>query len=342
MTSVSHRPLVRLSSPGDVVAAVPALCGFLPKDSLVVLSLRGPRRRLGLTIRVDLPPPTARPDPVPGLTAMLAERVRADGGSASTVLVFSDDRRPELVQGYVEAAARCGTDVAEALHVAGGRWWSYTCEQECCPAGGSPVPPPAGLLAAERVLDGRAVLRSRDDLVRALAAPTGRLAEASADRVEAAGVRWLAERQSAGTVAARRSAVRRADALLALVARGEPPSPDAAADLAVVLHDVAVRDEVATWALERSDALLSLAEQVACCTGPPSDAPVCTVLAWVAYARGDGARANVALDRALASDPGYSLALLLRRALDGGVTPDEVRRTLRSTRRAIRGGRRRR
>ena len=96
-----------------------------------------------------------------------------------------------------------------------------------------------------------------------------------------------------------------------------------------------MRDEVATWALERSDSLLSLAEQVARLTAPPADAPVCTLLAWVAYERGDGARANVALDRALASDPDYSLAVLLRRALDCGVTPREVRRTLRSTRRAL-------
>jgi hypothetical protein len=127
-----------------------------------------------------------------------------------------------------------------------------------------------------------------------------------------------------------------------VVERGGVPPDEPAADLAVALHDVAVRDEVATWALDRSDGLLALAQEVARRTAPPSDAPVCTLLAWIAYARGDGARANVALDRALGTDPEYSLAVLLRQALDGGVTPREVRRTLLSTRRAISGARPRR
>ena len=114
--------------------------------------------------------------------------------------------------------------------------------------------------------------------------------------------------------------------------------PEQGAALAVSLHDVLVRDEVATWALKRSDALLSLLEQVMRQTVPPYDAPVCTLLAWVAFARGDGSRVNVALDRALDTDPDYSMALLLRTALDGGVTPREVRRLLKDTQRALRAG----
>jgi hypothetical protein len=75
----------------------------------------------------------------------------------------------------------------------------------------------------------------------------------------------------------------------------------------------------------------------------PDDAPVCTLLAWTAYARGEGALANVALDRALAGRPDYSLALLLRAALDGGVHPDEVRSLARGTEQVLRSrpGRRR-
>jgi hypothetical protein len=103
----------------------------------------------------------------------------------------------------------------------------------------------------------------------------------------------------------------------------------------VALHDVQVRDEVATWALEDSDGLLALVHQIAAQVGAPWDAPACTVLAWVAYSRGDGARANVALDRALQSDPQQSLALLLRSALDGALPPAEVRRLLRETARAL-------
>jgi len=340
MTSVSHRPVLRLSSPADIVSAVPALCGFEPLESLVVLSLRGPRRRLGLTVRVDLPPPAASPESLRELCGLLAERVRTDGGSTSAFVVFSGRRRPELVQAYLEACARHGTTMLEALHVADRRWTSYTCQRSCCPAQGSAVPEPPELLVAEKALDGRAVLGSRAELVRALAAPQGPFAALSAARLEAAGGRWLDERRSEGVAVARRHAVQRAAALLDQVEQGAALGDEPVAGLAVALHDVAVRDEVATWALERSDGLLSLAEQVARRTVPPADAPVCALLAWVAYERGDGARANVALDRALATDPDYSLACLLRSALDGGLSPLEVRRTMRDTRRALRAGRR--
>jgi len=56
MTTDLARPLIRLRSPSDIVEVVPYLVGFQPEDSLVVVSLRGERLRVGLTARVDLPP----------------------------------------------------------------------------------------------------------------------------------------------------------------------------------------------------------------------------------------------------------------------------------------------
>ena len=183
------------------------------------------------------------------------------------------------------------------------------------------------------------MLGSRAELVCALSAADGPLDRV---RVEQAGERWLGLRQAEGVAAARRSALAAGWLLLAQVADGGTVDDDAAAALAVALHDVHVRDEVATWGTAHADALLSLAEQVARRTPAPHDAPVCTLLAWTAYAKGDGGRANVALDRALATDPVYSLALLLRQGLDRGLPPEQVRRTMSATRRAIRAGRSRR
>src|SRR5207244_9093276 len=48
---------VRLSSPADVLAAVPHLLGFHPAKSLVVIGAGGPRGRLRLGFRYDLPDP---------------------------------------------------------------------------------------------------------------------------------------------------------------------------------------------------------------------------------------------------------------------------------------------
>lgn len=335
MTSVSSRPVARLTTPGEIVATVPLLCGYPPSDSVVVLSLRGPRRRLGLTIRLDLPPPGL----AEGAAELLVERVVHDGGRAAVVVVYAAARDEGLAAAVTAACAARGVEVTESLHVAGGRWTSYACDRSCCPADGTPVPAAPGLVEAQSALEGRAVLGSRAELVRALSAADGPLDRV---RVEQAGERWLGLRQAEGVAAARRSALAAGWLLLAQVADGGTVDDDAAAALAVALHDVHVRDEVATWGTAHADALLSLAEQVARRTPAPHDAPVCTLLAWTAYAKGDGGRANVALDRALATDPAYSLALLLRQGLDRGLPPEQVRRTMSATRRAIRAGRSRR
>lgn len=332
MTSTSSKPVARLSSPGEIVATIPSLCGFEPRDSIVLLSLRGPHKRLGLTIRLDLPPAAAEEQ----AAAMLVERVAADGASAVAVVVFGSARRPGLVDAVTAACERRAVVVIEALQVDGGRWTSYACERSCCPAEGTPVPAPPSLVEAQRALDGRAVLGSREDLVRSLAPPALLQARACEQALDAAGLEWLRRREADGLEAARLADLAQARAALDLVAQGGLIDVATAALLAIALHDVATRDEVATWMLKRSDALLALTEQLVRLTVPPYDAPVCTLLAWICYARGDGSRVNVALDRALATDPDYSLALLLRTALDGAVPPRSVRKILKATRRALR------
>ena len=331
MTSTSRTPVARLSDPGSIAATIPSLCGFVPRDSLVVLALRGERRRIGLTARLDLPEPASEP----AAAELVGARMAHDGARAVVVAVFSGTRREALVDAVEAALAARSIDLAEALHVDRGLWWSYRCARSCCPAGGTPVPPAPALIQAQRALEGRAVLDSREQLVASLAPPPFLAGEQAAQRLDDATVAWV-ERWLERPDETRRAAVRETRRLLEAVAQGRPVLLEQAAALAVAVHDVHVRDEVATWALKRSDALLSLLEQVVRQTVAPYDAPVCTLLAWVAYARGDGSRVNVALDRALETDPGYSLAVLLRTALDGGVRPREVRTLLKATKRALR------
>jgi hypothetical protein len=335
--------VARLSGPGEIVAVLPSLCGFPPQESLVLLSLRGPRRRLGLTARVDLPDP---PDE-DGLAVLCADRMTTDGASCVVVVVVSEHgRRDGLVRAVRTSLAARDVGVLEALHVAEGRWTSYTCRSSCCPAEGTPVPaapPVLGLVQAEQVATGRAVLPSRDDLVRSLAAPTLLAAVAAEQRLEQAAQAELRSRAEHGVVAARRSTLSHVQALLDRVAAGTPLGAADAAALAVGLGDLQARDAVATLILTREEELLSLLVQAARQVVPPEDAAVCTLLAWTAYARGEGALANVALDRALAGRPDYSLALLLRTCLDAGIRPEEVRSLARGTEQVLRthpGGRR--
>jgi hypothetical protein len=55
----------------------------------------------------------------------------------------------------------------------------------------------------------------------------------------------------------------------------------------------------------------------------------------VAYVGGDGAVANVALDRAFASDPDYSLAHLIADSLDHQVAPTMLEEVMRGAARDL-------
>jgi Domain of unknown function (DUF4192) len=105
-----------------------------------------------------------------------------------------------------------------------------------------------------------------------------------------------------------------------------PLSDERIARLLAGLVDIGARDVVLGWAGEQdTDDLFSLLLLLASRAVEPLDAPVLTALAWVAYARGDGGLANVAVDRALSSDPDYTMARLVASGLIAGLDPKHVR-----------------
>ena len=348
----ASRPVVRLTSPGEIAGAVPHLCGFVPAESLVLLSLRGPRARIGLTLRFDLPSAAGEDD----LAAEAAHRLKADGASRAVAVVYTSETstgdagtplpRRRVVEAWRGRCRDAGIDVDEALLVRAGTWISYLCaDPRCCPPDGTPLPavgssPALGLVAAQQAVDGRAVLPSRDDLA-ASVAPAPQVREQALQGLADAGAAFARDRSACGRRAAAAAALERWRAAVRLFAdpRAEL-SVEAAAALAVALEDVLVRDEVVTWALRESAALRGLLLELARRTPPPFDAPVCTLLAWTAYADGDGGLANVALERVALSRPGYALSVLLGRALDAQVPPAQMRALLRATRTDLRRRRR--
>lgn len=342
------RPVVRLTSPGEIAAAVPHLCGFVPSESVVLISLRGPRARVGLTMRFDLPDHPGEA----ALAAEAADRLKADGAGRTVAVVHTEQAggglpRRRLVDLLRERCRERGVDVDDVLLVRGGRWVSYLCSDPgCCPAQGTPLAaaqssPALGLVAAQQAVEGRAVLPSRDELAASIAPPQLLAARAAAQALTEAEQAFADDRLQRGRRPANATAIERWRAVMARFAdpRAELPEHEAAA-LAVALEDVLVRDEVATWALREHAALLGVLHALARLTPPPFDAPVCTLLAWVAYAEGNGGLANVALERVALSRPDYSLAVLLRQALDAQIPPAQVRTLLRATRSALRRRRR--
>jgi hypothetical protein len=347
----THRAVVKLTTPADLVGVVPWLVGFHPEESLVVICLRGRRLRTGLTMRVDLP----SPEHAETVADQLAARVRHDGAAAAFLACYTDAAddadgalpQAAFVATLVQALDRRGVGCKEALLVRSGRWHSYTCDvEECCPRAGRALPetptPAVSRVAAEGVVSGRAPLSGRAELERSVRGPVGLrrvVAEAACERAyRAAAAEVAADR---GTAHARTLALF-GEALRSYEA-GRPELPDdTAARVAVGLLDRQARDEVVTWVLESAEApLTALLGDLVRATPDPVCPPACTVLAWVAHAFGNGALANVAVDRALRHDPDYTMARLVREGLDRQVPPSAVRQVCADVRREIDQRRRR-
>jgi Domain of unknown function (DUF4192) len=343
---------VRLSDPGEIAAALPHLIGFPPRESLVVVSLQGSRRRqrFGLTARVDLPPAEHRAAVVGGLVCSLV----TDRPAAVLVAVVSEapdepsgerwsadaDRRPvlphrDLVHEVVRAFAERAVPVQETLLVRRGRWWSYDCPRRCCaPSGGTPLPGGTSPLAAASALSGRVLAEDRTALA-ARIAPVGFLAAAgmsrACDEVGLDVARATADRGWEDVAEESWAAVRTALTRTAPGAVGRL-SDHEVARVAWALRDLGVRDRALSLALGSSAAAAEgLWTEVTRRAPSPLDAAPATLLAVSAWLRGDGAMANVALERALDSEPAYTFAGLVRNALDRCMTPADIRRLIAET-----------
>lgn len=337
---MSKRPVARLTTPAQMVASLPLSIGYVPTESLVVVCCHEPRGRMGLTIRFDLPPPGLEG----ALVADVVGRVRHQRATRVLIAVYTqDDDGAGRARASMVHALRDQFEelvVTEAVLVRDGRFWSYLCDQaSCCPSEGTPVDAaresrPIRLLEAENVFNGRSLLPDRAALEATLAAPELQVAEVARQRCEiAAGLLGDAVHEAGLDVAAAASLSSWAEAITRF---HTPPAILAdmeAAALAVSLVDTQVRDRVAASSNEDLTPLLLLLEELCRRTPPPYDAAVCTLFGWLTYCQGGGALVTIALERALASDPEYSLAHLLQNAVHGQVPPQELRRLTRLSRR---------
>ncbi len=154
-------------------------------------------------------------------------------------------------------------------------------------------------------------------------APGPRASAAGASRRAAPG-RAAMDRAMRLFAEAGRQAAR--DAIDMYRAGGQITDDDQIAWLSVALTDLRVRDDA--WARmnpEHRDAHLRLWTDVvrrACPAYVPAPA---ALLAFTAWQSGDGALANIAIERALDADPGYSMALLLAEAIESGLPPSAAR-----------------
>jgi Domain of unknown function (DUF4192) len=330
--------VVRVGSPATLLRLVPHLLGFVPQTSLLVIGVTPPRDRIRVTLRYDLPDPPAA-DLVADIAAHAIGVLKAQRLTAAVAVGYGPETlvTPAATE-LRDAAWQAEIDLREFLRVADGRYWSYVCgNKACCPAEGVPFdataadPAEAEALAAvgDRVLATRAAVAAR-------VAPLGGIARESMRQATRRAERHIAQllakvRKSARLGAARHMiAAEGLAAVGAMIARyrdgGRFTSDYEIARITVALRDLRVRDDA--WA--RMDPGHSGAHQrlwidVVRRAQPRYVAPPAALLAFVAWQSGDGALANVALDRALADDPRYSMALLLRQVITAGAPPSLAR-----------------
>src|SRR5690606_5250212 len=133
MTHTQKPVVVKLSTPPNIVGAIPSFIGFHPEESLVVICLRGPRKRNGLIMRTDLP----RKDDTRPYAGEIAKRAAADGADGVILVIYTaaadhdgDLPRRDLVVALLEELDSRDIGYTELLLVRDGKWSSYTCAQE--------------------------------------------------------------------------------------------------------------------------------------------------------------------------------------------------------------------
>lgn len=315
--------VLKARSPEDLLAVVPYRLGFHPHDSVVALTLNGPRRRFGFTARLDLP---ALPN-VPDVARYLIDVLTHHSADEVVLIVYADDDAVAgpLVRTLEQWLDRADVDLVDAYRSDGRRWFCYTCDRPCCPDDGTPYDLSDHPLVAEQVLQGRVALPDREALRSQVAAVSGdrRAAmERAFERAEAELSTVLEAHglDPAGFVRAGMAWVR--DFIEGWLAAPRPLTDDEVAQLALRVAVVPVRD--IAWSMMSRPAAArhrELWEQALPRVIPPYEPAVACLAAFAAWLQGHGALAWCAVERALEADPAYSWADLIVQSLEKAVSP---------------------
>jgi len=309
--------MTTLTSPHDLLAAIPFLIGYHPENSLVLVALKDDS--VGMAMRVDMPT-----DIAPESYDLLASHFQREAADAALIVAYIDSQSdPEAVLINTSAALlRAGISIKESLIVSDGRYRSMLChDSECCSPLGSPIPDiDSSRIAAEHVIAGHPMpFANVSGLVQSIAALPSAMEESWQSEVRTF---WI-ESDSENLLDLQRDG---ATAVIDLA--GEYVQGRGAEDRELVarvigrISDIQVRDyALGSHNDETADAYWQMWRELLLIAPRGFVAPIASIFAALAYERGEGALAHKALDRALADDERYSLALLLRRVFTAGWPP---------------------
>jgi hypothetical protein len=321
----TSQPDFMLNHPGALIAALPAVLGFVPEKSLVLVNIEN--GAMGAVMRVDLSAQlidnlhriaevaaVARPD------AAIAVIVDADGA----LCPLCREEHRQLADAVAKTLATQGIPL-RAVHIVdrielGGRWHCG----DGCGAWGDVDDPVASPLAVAAVLEGRRLYARRADLEKVIAVVDVSRQETLAD---------LTQRRLDSCEAARRDdpdGCARLDteyaiAVAAETADGRALFDDELARLACALTDIQTRDVLFALAVgDRAAEAEGLWATLSRTLPDPWRVEALALLAFSAYVRGDGPLAGIALEAALRSDPTHRMAGMLDTALQSGMRPERI------------------
>jgi len=313
---------IRVTSPADLITALPSILGFTPTRSVVLVCMTGAdSKRVGTVMRVDLPDPDepfdADATPIEDLAA------HCDRNTVPAVeVVVVEDRFPEswtphqeFIRTLRRTLAEVGTVVSAARFtttiVAGARWGTFGSS-----VGGVLVDPNTSAVAAAHVVAGRVIHADRAALATTFAP----------DPVDLPGLRAALTDAEATTGS---DSVQYATVLSVLdlySLSGKALTITDLTNVGVALMNLTVRDACFGLAIgEHADLVGRLWVYLTRVLPAPVRAEAAVLAANSFYLRGEGPLAGEALDVALACVPGHRMATLLRTALRGGLTPGQLR-----------------
>lgn len=321
MASTPH-PYPSLDRPGALIAALPAVLGFVPEKSLVLMTIAA--GEMGAVLRADLSDP-----PVDQLYR-LAELAALSGADAAVAVIVDADGAncPMCAEEHRQLAEELTREMDSqdvelvACHVvaeiaAGARWYCA----DGCGNSGVVEDPTASPTAVAAVLDGRRLYQRREDLVAVVTLADPARTAALARAIEAA----------TAPAPSRPDELVRGDIEHALACAGRFKDDGALADedrvrLAWSLTDDRVRDTLYALAVgDGAGAAEALWAELARSLPEPWRVEALVVLAFSAYVRGDGPLTGIALDEALRAQPAHRMAGMLDQALQSGMRPEQIR-----------------
>ena len=310
--------MTTLTSPHDLLAAIPFLIGYHPQNSLVLVALKD--EAVGMAMRVDMPS-----DLEASGYDLLASHFLRDEADGAVVVAYvgAGAVDPENVLINTSAAlVRAGIDIKKSLIVRDNRFRSMLCSDlTCCPPEGSVVPDlDSSRIAAEHVIAGHPMpFESVDGLVQSIAAVPSSFESAWQDEVHAF---WVSSDSEEIQELQRDGATAIIDLAGEYREGRGAEDRELAARVIGRLSDIQVRDfALGSHADESADYYWVMWRDLLRIAPRGFVAPVACLFAAMAYERGEGALAHKGLDRALGDDDQYSLAHLLRRVFTAGWPP---------------------